>query len=195
LNLERDLNHECRMRKNYIFYGLFLIIFAVGFNPASAQNGMEGKEFWLGFIRSYDEGSNLVIYIYSRHATSGAVTIPSINYNHAFTLAAGGLDSVFLPSNLAISSATGKGNKAIYIWADDSISVTAANYRYALYDATYILPKQHLRADYYALAYSSIIHMPSELLAVALFDNTTIEFTPSVNTLNGIAKGQSLSII
>ena len=97
-------------------------------------------------------------------------------------------------------------DKGLHIMATDTISVYCANIANYSFDASFVLPTESLGDDYiiqcgeqstlnnYGLAQYKIQNQTSAFLIVATEDNTTINITPTVNTLGGHPAGETFPI-
>ncbi|MDQ3191498.1 MAG: gliding motility-associated C-terminal domain-containing protein [Bacteroidota bacterium] len=177
------------------FFSLLLVLFSI--NCSWAQNAMKGKEFWLGFLQNNESEANikLLITISSEVNTSGIVSIPLQGWSSAFTVPAGGTISVSIPAPIGENTISGViQNKGIKITSNDSISVFAANHAGFTTDASFIIPEQNLRSEYFILTYNAYSSWPNDMLIVAGNDNTVIDIIPSVTTVNGNPAGVAFSI-
>ncbi|MBA3899588.1 MAG: gliding motility-associated C-terminal domain-containing protein [Bacteroidetes bacterium] len=183
------------MRKSYFFKILVLVFLAFGVIPASAQNGMAGKEFWVGFLSSYYNSVDIILNISSNHNTSGTVSIPLQNWDTTFSVNAGGMASILLPAQVVQNSTSEVSrNNGVFISSAENITVFAANHSMYSTDASYVLPLNMLQADYFAVSYTAYGQAPSDALIVATQNNTIIEITPSINTFWGKPAGIPFSI-
>lgn len=157
---------------------------------AQAQNSMKGKDFWLGFLQNYSN-SEVTIFISSEVNTSGTVSIPLQSWSSPFSVTAGGITSVNIPALMVQNANSGiTGNMGIHVTANDSITVFASNYSTYTSDASFIIPSHFLKTEYFVITYKgAVTTIPSDLLIVAIDDNTTIEIIPSVSSLNGHPAG------
>ena len=84
-------------------------------------------------------------------------------------------------------------NKGLVITADDTVSVYCANIAEMSFDASYILPTDALGSDYLIQTYDQSVgssfysdfHTSAFLIVATEQGETTIDITPSVNTLDG----------
>jgi gliding motility-associated-like protein len=180
------------MEKNYFLKFLLFVFVAFAMNPASAQNGMEGKEFWLGFLPNYYNYQYVCINITAMQNTTGTVSIPLQNWSENFTVPPGGQIKILIPDDFAVSFLTGKNPKGILITAEHNITVFAINAQMHTSDGSSILPSEFLLQDYFALTHLN--YFESYMLLVAKFDNTEIEITPSVVTTDNKPAGIPFSI-
>ncbi|MBI2967754.1 MAG: PKD domain-containing protein [Bacteroidetes bacterium] len=181
----------------FIPYLLF-IFFSIANFDSSAQNfGSSGKVFRLGFMNNYS-GPTMTVYISSKVATSGTVSMPLVPWSQNFTVPANATVGVQMPAGAENTATEVIGNSGILVTALDSVSVFALNYEAYTSDATLVLPVPALGREYYVTAYKDYFGAPysgdSEFLIVAAFDNTLIEITPSVATNGGRPAGVPFQI-
>jgi gliding motility-associated-like protein len=166
---------------------ILVLTFALPFT-CLAKESMKGYEFWLGFFNNNltNEHNELLILIASEEFTEGTVSIPKLNWSQEFRVNGGASISVKIPNDLGIHKTSGVvENKGIKITSTGRISVFAINSSSFTSDGSFILPKQNLHKDYWAMSYQGFNNSANELLIVATEDNTLIEIDPSVETENG----------
>ena len=61
-----------------------------------------GREFWLAFNANYTGGPELTLFITSAVDTTGAVEIPGLAFTTPFSVTAGTVTPVVLPSDAAL---------------------------------------------------------------------------------------------
>ena len=178
----------------YYFLILFFSFIGSSVSYLWSQNiSTEGKDFWLGFMENHETSRiDLEIYISSTDTTSGIVELPFYNWSTAFQSIPGATAKVTVPTNLAMNKGSGiVANKGIHITAENTVSVYALNKRNRSSDATVVLPSISLGKEYYAMAHMEASgggpSLFSEILIVAISDQTEIEITPSVTTTDGKA--------
>lgn len=178
-------------------------------NQAFGQLSTTGKEFWVGFMDNNrvlpDAPDQAVIVISANEDATGTIEYLgrvinfSINQGQQFThtVASTEVDLLHrLSGNIE--------NKGVYILSNGKIAVYAFNERFRSADGTVVLPLGALGQDYLvtshyetltaAVNYNGNINDESQLLVVATEDQTEVEITPSVNTVNGNNPGVPFSI-
>ena len=188
------------MRICYFLIPFFSLVL-ISFTDLYAQNiSTEGKEFWLGFMENHETHPiELEIFISSNDTTTGIVEMPYYNWSASFTSYPGTTAKVTVPTSYAMNKGSGSvTNRGIHVVAENTVSVYALNKRTYSSDATVVLPSISLGREYYAMA-----HMEpdgggpsrfSEILIVAIADQTEIQITPSVGTVNGHTAGVPFEI-
>ena len=150
----------------------------------------EGTDFWLMFPHAVTDSAGFTVqslFITSRVPTSGTVTIPSLNFTTAFSVAANGVATISLPTIQVIESDV-VTTKGIHVTSQLPVSVYGLNKRQASSDAFLGLPVHMLGMDHYVLTYGNMSFAPStEFGVVAAHNNTNVTITPSVTTLNRTA--------
>ncbi|MDO9554096.1 PKD domain-containing protein [Rhodonellum sp.] len=179
---------------------LFSLIFFLGAHQTHAQLTTVGKEFWFGFMENNavlpDARDRGVVIVTASETTTGSIVYAgnsvnfSLNQGQQFVLNMDDTDMLHRSSGVV-------ENKSIYISSTGNVSVYAFNERYRSADGTVILPLGTLGKDYYVTSHFETMNVPvqfnpninneSTLLVVAVENNTRIEITPSVFTLNGNA--------
>lgn len=163
---------------------------------ATAQNPSlptMGKEFWAGFMRNAYNAQSLRISISSQVATSGTVSIPQQGWSMPFTVTAGGVTNIAVPTTAENVLGDVVGDKGVHIVANDSVSVVATNFQNFSVDGAQILPVGSLGLNYRVDAGPGLIGFNnfyrSEFLIVATENGTQVTITPSVDTDGGHAAG------
>jgi hypothetical protein len=179
------------MKKRYFFASFLCWVLTFSIEVFGQNVSTEGKDFWLGFMENHETSQiDLEIFISSTDTTEGIVEMPYYNWSETFYAYPGITAKITVPVNLAMNRGSGTiTNKGIHISADDNVSVYALNKRRLSSDATVVLPSISLGKEYYAMA-----HMEpdgggpslfSEILLVAISDQTELEITPAVITTDG----------
>ncbi len=142
------------------------------------------------FPQAYADGAGPAVqslFITSDVATSGTITIPSLNFNSAFSVQANGVVNIVLPS-IQVTDSDVVTAKGIRVTSQLPVSVYGLNKRHSSSDAFLGLPVNALGMDHYVLTYSNMSFAPStELGVVAAENNTTVTIIPPVTTLNRLA--------
>ncbi len=181
--------------------------YSVTNNPvyaASSQDiiSSEGKEFWLGFpanafaIQDSYTNTILTLFISSETNTFVSVMAPGIGFYTNCTVIAGVGTVVTIPYTAEALIDEQQEAQGIHIVAQDNISVSGFDYL-PYYEPDYFafdsvdgycgLPLNALGSNYVALAcpgsYDYEVGTPNcELLIVGTVKNTSVTFTPSVDT-------------
>ena len=198
---------------------LFACLFALP-TAFSQDVTTQGTEFWVSFIGNgfktrFDPLTGLPdftwlriqLIVSAKRDCNCTVTNPNTNYQQTFHVNA---NSTYLfddiPWDEAYMELEEHGqilNKGLRITADDTISVYCANIAEVSFDASYILPTPALGNDYIIQTYdqSSTSNAfygnfyTSAFLIVATEDGeTTVDITPTVNTLDGHTANNEYSI-
>ncbi len=168
-----------------------------------AQVSTEGTDFWVGFLQNADSNqpSSLEIFITSKQPASGTIVVlqdgRSVNFN-----VSPGATFKYVVSDATNNpfAASGSGvisTKGIHITSDVDVSVYAFNKRNLSADATVILPTHTLGQEYIVASYfenSGQNNIESEFLVVGTENDTSIEITPSVSTLDGKTAGVPFTV-
>lgn len=177
---------------------LCLLACCIGtFLPAQSSVSTRGTDFWMAFMKNNEANSSesLSLYISSSDFSSGVVEIPGQSWSQSFVVTPGVTTSVDIPNNIAEMLSSGVvEEKGIHITTDQPVSVYALSFETNTSDATKILPIEVLGTEYMISAYSGTTDHESECVIVASADNTTIEITPSVNTVSGNSAGSTFTV-
>ena len=160
-------------------------------HTATTQNGNTGLEFFMGFLKNYDDKSQKnynQFILTSPSSTSISFTVSTLDavlYNG--TVSSYSPAIVDVPMEFIVRDTTQR-RKGIHIVTNGSeVSVVAANTNIVTEDgattATYsIIPHQHLPVqeyEYFALSIGSKGNRLSEVLLVGTDDNTEVTVYPS----------------
>ena len=155
-----------------------------------------GKEFWIGFMKGYQGGSNssLSIFVSSPVNTSGTLIMPLTGYTQPFSVTANVTTTITMPT-VAMAMHFGSevvDNKSILVTTLDTVAVFAINFEDYTADAAVIYPTQSLGTDYRVFCYygyDGISDLLSEFLIVATKDGTEVEINTTANTALGQTAG------
>ncbi len=183
----------------FSFIAVMQVIFSL---QVIAQVTTVGKEFWFGFMENNgvppDAPDRGVVIITASENASG--TLQYGGRNISFNLSPGqqfmhNIDDV----DMLHRTSGVVENKGVYIISTGNISVYAFNERFRSADGTVILPLPTLGKDYFVTShfetmttqvnYDANINNESTLLVVGVENNTRIEITPAVFTVNGRPAG------
>ncbi|AWW28924.1 hypothetical protein DN752_01575 [Echinicola strongylocentroti] len=201
------------MKPRICSYCFFLCIFLLPIISAHAQLTTVGKEFWVGFMDNNTDGQNgrAVIVISANETAQGTIDMSAISdgLTYSFDLQKGESYTMRIPEydlDLLHRDSGQKENKGIFISSTGKVSVFAFNERFKSADGTVVLPKRTLGKDYLVTSHYEItpnttpgvemnINDESTLLVVGVEDNTKVEITPSVGTVDGKPGGISFDIL
>jgi len=174
-----------------------------------AQVTTEGTEFWFGFMQNFDTNSvsSLEVFFTSKEVANVQMTTYENGNTVEFTVTPGQtVKRIINVAELNAFAASGSGNiqsKGIQVLSDVPISIYAFNNRSRSGDAAVILPLNTLGKQYYASTYYEEVEAgdsfnpdnnEAQFLIVATADNTTINITPTANTLHGPTSGTLFTI-
>ena len=196
-----------------------LLILAVLFfftSASFAQNAStQGTEFWVSFMtnghRYHPSAPNngnwvlIQLLISSKRDCGGTITNPQTGWSTPFSVRANSITTVEIPEDQAYIDAISEQavNKGLQVVSDDTISVFCTNIAYLSFDASYVLPTQSLADEYIIQTYNQSsspgttyqkINQTSAFLIVATENNTVIDITPTVETLNGHPANREFTI-
>ncbi len=190
------------MRKPLI---AFILIFSVLFSYAQNFSN-KGKEFWVAYgfhvrmAQSNGGGSNInaqnmVLYFATDEVTTITISIPSLGYSQTLTSPATPtvLTSAVIPKAIPqdarlTAESTSPEDKGIHIVADKPVVAYAHIYDGSVSGATILFPVTTLGKEYYSINYTarSNENNSNAWFYVIATDTgtTTVEITPSANTIN-----------
>jgi gliding motility-associated-like protein len=142
--------------------------------------------------------NNMVAMITSKFATTGVIEMPLLGWKQSFSVAPNQVTLITLPKTAETVGSENISYNGILITSDKNVSVYIHQYYNNRSEASLVLPDDALGTDYYAIAYKAFqqgnIVYPSELLIVAVKDDTEIEIILSDQTKGGRKKGESIKI-
>ena len=197
-------------RLRILLLSLFACLFALP-TAFSQDVSTQGTEFWVSFLGNgfktrFDTWSGepdftwlrIQLIVSAKRDCNCTIKNPNTNYEQTFHVNA---NSTYLfddiPWNEAYMELEEHGqilNKGLRITADDTVSVYCANIAEVSFDASYVLPTPALGNDYIIQTYNQSTtsnsnygsYYTSAFLIVATEDGeTTVDITPTVNTLDG----------
>ena len=179
----------------------------------------QGTEFWVSFIGNgfktrYDAWTGLSdtwlriqLIVSAKRDCHCTIKNPNTGYEQSFSVEAN-IPYLFdnIPWEQAYMELDEHGqilSKGLCITADDTVSVYCANIAEVSFDASYILPTPALGNDYIIQTYSqstnnnnvySNFYTSAFLIVATEEGETTVDITPSVNTLDGHTAHNQYSI-
>ncbi len=206
-------------RPRILLLSLFACLFALP-TAFSQDVSTQGTEFWVSFLGNgfktrFDTWSGepdftwlrIQLIVSAKRDCNCTIKNPNTNYEQTFHVNA---NSTYLfddiPWNEAYMELEEHGqilNKGLRITADDTVSVYCANIAEVSFDASYVLPTPALGNDYIIQTYNQSTtsnsnygsYYTSAFLIVATEDGeTTVDITPTVNTLDGHTAHNEYSI-
>lgn len=184
-------------------------------NPSELSN--TGMDFWTGYathnlmynsdgtsIQSNGGDQTMVLYLSNSNnqATNVEVTIPGLGFTSGILpVPANSVYPYIIPNQIGSQYAQlyqeGKFAKGIHIVSNVPIVVYAHIYGKLVSGASLLLPTNTWGIDYYASSYNQKTESSSSsgsynyFFVIADEDNTVVEITPTVNTLNGWTQNPS----
>ena len=167
-----------------------------------AQNvTTEGTDFWFGFMENHETSRiDLEVFISATDSTGGELKVPGTSFIRNFSVKKDSTVQITIPSDVAMATGSEFAQqKGVHVSSELPVSVFALNKRSRSADATVVLPTVSLGKEYYATAHAEPADggpsLASEILIVAVTDDTEIEITPSATTLNGKAALDTFKIV
>ena len=180
------------------FSKLLIIVALAAYHSANAQSNA-GTDFWLSFMEHIDTGDNrMVVMITATKNTTGTVSIPLNNFSQSFSVQANDVVLITMPRMAETIGSERISNNAIHVNSQSPVSVYMHQYHGYRSEATVVLPVSSLSTEYYVMSYTGIDAFfgsgTSEFIIVGIEDETTINYTVTDNTVNGLVKGDSRTI-
>jgi len=185
-----------------------LVLTALVCNITSAQDfSNKGKDFWLGY--GYHErmvgGGNsqqMVLYFAADQNSNVTVSIPALGYTQTYFVPAGGVVTSAPIPKVAPQDARllteGYHSKGIHITSDKAIVAYAHIYNQNVSGATILYPTNTLGKEYYSINFTNISNNDNShcwfYVIAADTGTTTVEITPSANTIGGWTAGNTYTI-
>ncbi len=138
----------------------------------------KGTEFWLMFGQNLG-GYALTLFITSEVDTSGTIDIPGLSHNDTFSITAGTVTSVTIPTTAMVSGSDTVVDLGIHVEADDEVTIYGLHRRSASTDAYLGLPVDILGTEYICPSYHG--GSGSWVTVLATEDGTTISVTPKTD--------------
>jgi len=159
-----------------------------------------GTEFWLSFMEHIDSGDNdMIVMITATKNTNGTISIPGNNFSQSFNVEANNVVLISMPAYAETVGSEKLTDNAIQVTSQSPVSVYMHQYHGFRSEATVVLPVSSLSRSYYVMSYTGITAFSgsgtSEFIIVGIEDETSIEYTVTDNTINGLQAGDSKTII
>ncbi|MFZ9694948.1 MAG: IgGFc-binding protein, partial [Chitinophagaceae bacterium] len=186
------MSHSYRMKFSLVLIFLFTSIL----NIYSQDFSNKGKEFWIPYSyhvgMSGGGGVSMTLYISSDVTTTYAVEVFGGASIQSGTINAGQVVTCVVPNTNFINGAGIYNGRTIRVTAEKPVVVYSYITQSAVSGATVCLPTNVLGNEYYSMNFTQISNANnsnSYFTVIAVEDNTTVEITPSANTVNGWAAG------
>jgi hypothetical protein len=171
-------------------YTKLILLLLLGSSITSfAQIDNLGRAFWLAFTPNSSNAAEYKLFISSSINGSGTVEIPGLGFNESFTVTAGTITTVDLPSATAIITDDGIEDKGIHVTSDVDIAVYGLSSEIFTADAFLGIPVDALGQEHHIISYDT----PESPLGgthfgvVSIEDNTLVTITPSITVGTRIA--------
>lgn len=158
---------------------------------ASAHNTV-GTDFWLCFETNYKEdnlrskdgdgGLFLELFISGDEETTVRIEIAGLDYVQEFSVPAGSVKNIKLPSSAQIRSSEVAERLAVHVTSEKPITVYGLNRRVLTTDTFIAIPTKELGTDYRVMCYHISDGLTSQFAIVATEDSTVVYITPKVKT-------------
>ena len=184
--------------KNYVkCLMLGMLLSSLSFSFAQGIT-TQGKNFWVSFLVNSSATvpgyyPSLSLFISAEQACTGTISNPNTGWNMEFSITDNEVKEINIPEEDILQGYVIEYGKVtqqgLLVTSNKAISLYASNYRKASFDVTFVLPINALGDEYivqtYATRYSVTFPIGEALfLIVATENNTIIDITPSVETLD-----------
>lgn len=184
--IESRVNTTKQTSLNRLLLAVISLVVVVGGlgTPCYAALDSKGTEFWLTFPGNFNGGSTLNLFITGDANTSGTVDIPGLGFSTPFTVTAGTVTTVALPSGADLGGLSDViTNLGIHVTALNEVTVYGLNRVPFTTDAYLGLPVDILGTDYINLGFGNVnIVNGTQFAIVGTVNGTTVTITPSVTT-------------
>lgn len=163
-----------------------------------------GTEFWLTFMQNYKDDKNprntknkllLELFLTSDFDANVVIEIEAINYRKEVYVPRETVQNLEIdPLAQITSNDIVETDLAVHITSDNPISVYGLNRRFQTTDTYLGLPINVLGYEYRVMSYHIVIDLLPQFAIVATEDNTTVEITPSAETLSGFQKDETYTV-
>ncbi|XP_052245905.1 uncharacterized protein LOC127854864 isoform X10 [Dreissena polymorpha] len=152
-----------------------------------------GRQFIFGIPETaFNSPDYIKLYIASKHVSKVYITAPGIGFNQTITTLANTSTAVVLPNSL--ETTTGLSNKAVYVEADQTISIYVMVRDFSSSDGFLLLPISADAREFVVASYEPYRDAyPSEFLIIALEDSTLIDIQLRTSAGPVIIGGKSYS--
>ena len=166
-----------------VFWGLFVAFGQRG----SAQVATNGVDFWGALPYEYSTHTNQV-NIASPYGATGTVSCAAISFSQNFTVPAGGIATVTIPSTAGIQNTEVVEQKGIHVTASDTITCNLTRFKPGSGDGAQLISTNSLGTDYMAMTIKSLSYRDG-FTFVGTQNGTVLTITPSVNLMSGKLAG------
>lgn len=184
-----------------------LVLTVLVCSHVSAQDfSNKGKDFWVGYgyhqVMTAGNQQQMVLYFAADQNSNVTVTIPALGYMQTYVVPAGSVvTSAPLPKanpQDARLMTEGIHDKGIHITSDKPIVAYAHIYNSNVSGATILYPTNTLGKEYYSINFTNISNTGNAncwfYVVAADTGTTTVEITPSANTVGGWLAGSTYTI-
>ncbi len=167
---------------------LLVAFFSAGLSPVAQAQGQDSKgtDFWLTFPGN--QGSATAsFFITGDENTTGTIAIPGLGFSQPFSVTAGAVTTVQLPSTVFLNSSNQVESKGIHVTAGKEVTIYGLNRQQATTDAYLALPTDILGTEYINLGYRNSLVTGTQFGIVATQNATQVTIIPTVTTDGRVA--------
>lgn len=165
-----------------IKFSIILILLSLNLKSFTQSPDSKGVDFWLTFPGNLGAATGS-FFITGEENTTGTVSVPGLGFSTPFSVTAGAVTTVVLPSTVFISLSNTIMNNGVHVVSEKEITVYGLNRVQFTTDAYLALPTDILGTDYINLGFGNVnILNGTQLGIVATQDATLVSITPTVTT-------------
>ncbi|MFT6717660.1 MAG: gliding motility-associated-like protein [Sphingobacteriales bacterium] len=172
-----------------------------------------GKDFWIGFMRNYDNGPSKIqkLFITSAFGASVSIELPKLGWSTSIYVPENGVVDVLIPNIIAgEETGTHKHNQnsptGIHVQSDEPVSVYGVSTIQYTSDAYLAIPYRTIGASYVVSAPmgiyntsdfitgSPLIDAPAEIMVVGAEDSTKV-YVVSPAAIEGFQAGDTIEFV
>ncbi len=153
----------------------------------------EGAEFWLTFQSNFNASPALTFFVTGSTDTTGRVSIPAIGFCGSFSVTAGNVTTVSVPTAAMQTGNDTIEAKGIQVTALQEVTVYGLNRVQHTTDAFLALPVDILGTEHIVMAYTSNGHGSEMSVVPAEVGTTTVTITPA-SAVTGHPAGQPYTV-
>jgi hypothetical protein len=149
---------------------------------ASAQTlSTKGKEFWVSFMENNSSSPSVLRLFFAADTITRVTLLAPGRAAQVLTINPGSTQFADFTGDSQVYNFLSNNTRssAIFVSADNPVSVYAFNTMQASTDATMVLPVESLDNDYYVFSRAENQGLRSEFMIIGVADGTQVEITPS----------------
>ena len=154
----------------------------------------EGTEFWLSFQLNFTAQPELTLFVTGSTNTTGRVSIPGVGACTTFSVTAGAVTTVTLPTTAMQAIGEGIESKGIHVTALEEVTVYGLNRVTFTTDAYVGLPRDILGTEHLVMSYGGAPGWGTQIGVVAAEEGTTVVTITPRSVVNSHPAGQPFTV-